>query len=801
MSSTSSASVAIPHAIEIPAGDLAAALQLLSKQTGADLVYRPEQVAGLKTPGVKGTLTVEQAIDRLLQGTALQLSTNAAGAMLIAEPKPSARIPRQATNQLRLAHAAGSYQPSEALASGDRSASGSPGDADKRMSVEEIVVVGKGYGAPETKANIALRRFPNTATIVDQERIQRQNLVTLEDVGRRTLGLTGSSSASSSQFISRGFVIDKYLIDGVPEMSATLGTTTPDIFLYDRVEVLRGPAGLFSGAGSPAGAINLVRKRPLEERRVSAELNLGSWDNYRGEIDVSVPLSDAIGVRGGVAYQDRDQFYDVGFEDRLAGFVISDFDLAERTTITIGADYDRLKVAETFGLPGLVGGGFANFPPSTFAGAGWNRLQAENRSAFVEARQGLGDRWNLRANLRYSDYEQVGHYAYPGFVPVTPDDGVVPLADFAGISKQNTTEIDVHAVGSVALFGRDHEILIGADFSRGSGDSKSRFLYGVDSFDLYHPVYDFPETPTTPDLSIQDDIKQYGIYAQVRARATESLMLVLGGRLSDYELDNTFTYFGEAPDAAHTEVSSQFVPYGGVVWDFLPQWTAYASYAETFAPQSARTADGDLIDPAIGKQIEAGIKGSPWSDAVLLSLAVYQIEEVNRAQLVPPQEDQIFVASGRVVSEGLELEINGELVPGWQLNGGYAYNTNEYDEDILYQGQPFTLVSPKHQVKFDTQYQPGGGLLRRFSIGGGATWFSKTTGGIVDEFGDDGRVSQGAYVVVDLRLGYQLSDTLRLSAQVNNLFGEDYYATIGNIYGDNFFGARRNFLLTARVAL
>ncbi len=788
--SSPSASIAAPHAIEIPPGDLAAAIQLLVKQTGADLVYRPEQVAGLKTPGIKGTLTTEEAIGKLLEGTALRLSTNAAGAMLIAEPKPSARVPAQ--DSVRLAQAASASGQSQAPSDADPSA------ADPAL--DEIVVVGKGYGAPETKSNIALRQFPNTATIVDQERIQRQNLVTLQDVGRHTLGITGVSNASSGQFISRGFVIDKYLIDGVPEMSAILGTTTQDIFRYDRVEVLRGPAGLFSGAGSPAGAINLVRKRPLEERRVSTELNLGSWKHYRGELDVSVPVSDAIGFRGGVAYQDQDQFYDFGFENRLTGYVVSDFELAERTTLTIGADYDRLKVAENFGLPGLVGGGFADFRYSTFAGAAWNRVRGASSSAFLELQQGLGERWHLRANVRHSKFDRDGHYAYPGFVPVTPTDGVVPLADFAGASKQDSTEIDVHAVGSVSLFGRNHEILFGVDFARGSNDQRSRFLYGVDSLDLYDPDYDFPETPLTPDVSIEDDIKQHGVYGQARFRVSNGLMLVLGGRVSNYDLENVFTFLGSPPSIGRTELSGQFVPYGGVVWDFLPQWTAYASYAETFAPQAARTADGELIEPAIGKQIEAGVKGSPWSDAWLVSLALYQIEEVNRAQLVPPQEAQIFVASGRVVSEGVELEANGELKPGWQLNGGYAYNTNKYEEDLLFNGQPFTRVSPKHQIKVDTQYQPGGGMLHRFSIGGGVVWFSETTGGILDADGIDGRVTQGAYTVVDLRLGYQVSDHLKLSAQVNNLFDDDYFATIGNIYGDNFFGARRNFLFTARMA-
>src|SRR5262249_43692103 len=73
-----------PHTVSIPAGDLKAGLELLMKQTGAELVYRPEQVSGLKTQGAQGTLKAEQAVARLLAGTPLVLNEDASGALLIA---------------------------------------------------------------------------------------------------------------------------------------------------------------------------------------------------------------------------------------------------------------------------------------------------------------------------------------------------------------------------------------------------------------------------------------------------------------------------------------------------------------------------------------------------------------------------------------------------------------------------------------------------------------------------------------------------------------------------------------------
>src|SRR6266404_1646090 len=73
-----------PKKVDIPAGDLRQALLQLSKQYGADLVYRPEQVTGLKTHGAHGELTTKQAVSLLLEGTPLELRTDPSGAMLIA---------------------------------------------------------------------------------------------------------------------------------------------------------------------------------------------------------------------------------------------------------------------------------------------------------------------------------------------------------------------------------------------------------------------------------------------------------------------------------------------------------------------------------------------------------------------------------------------------------------------------------------------------------------------------------------------------------------------------------------------
>jgi outer membrane receptor for ferric coprogen and ferric-rhodotorulic acid len=254
---------------DIPAGSLGAALNSFGRAAGVAVSYDPAVVRGRRTAGVRGAHASVEALDMLLQGTGLRAAADGAGGFIVSA----------ATPKVRRVSLHGATQ--------------APATESAETEASDIIVVGKGYGiAVGTKSLAPLREVPNTVTLVGQERIREQNLFTITDLATQTTGLTTTGGDSDlAQFMSRGFTIDNYLVDGVPNNGFT--GEIPDLFLYDRVEILRGPAGLFSGSGSPAGSINLVRKRPLAGFSLQA-LAAGSWNNYRVEIDVSAPVADGI---------------------------------------------------------------------------------------------------------------------------------------------------------------------------------------------------------------------------------------------------------------------------------------------------------------------------------------------------------------------------------------------------------------------------------------------------------------------------------------------------------------------------
>lgn len=725
-----------------------------------------------------------------------------------------------------------------------------PADADTADQAREgdILVVGKSYGREVGKTVTPLKDTPNTITVIDREQIEAQNLFTLEDALTATNGITVNGVGSEDpSFLSRGFAINNYLIDGVPTLSVNFPSAVPDLFFYDRLEVLRGPAGLFSGSGNPAGSINLVRKRPLEAARMQASAGYGSYDNIRLELDVSTPIGDAAGVRAGVMAQDQDQFFDTAHRNRLDAFVVGAVEIGDRTTLTAGVNYDRFRPAIQSGLPGYAGGAdgsdgrLLNVPRSTYLGADWNRFDATTWSGFVELAHRVSDRWTLRATGLVTDVDRVDVYSYIGAQPVTAANrGLTNQIAYRGDSKQRTRSVDVNGIGSFPLFGRDQTLILGADYQASSGTSYFTRLSNYARIDVFNPVSPI-EPPLNPygDLPFYPvqgsgadcsratvvtatcvrqsygasatEVEQYGIYGQMRLSPLAGLTLIGGGRLTWYDTDSQ-TLLPQVGARTGYTIENRFTPYAGIVWDVTRDLNLYASYADSFTPQAQpvgrQRADGDGIEPMIGEQFEAGSKLSLMNDRLLLSAAAYQITQTNRL-FNDPVDTTLYYQLGKVRARGIEAEASGEIVPGWRVNGGYSYTRTKLLADInpAIEGSSLVPVIPRHMGKLFTNYAPTGGVLAGASIGGGLTFFGATSGGTPSSIAANGTrtvstvVRQGSYAVVDLRAGYKLTEQFSLSINVNNVLDRNYYARIFSTARGNYYGSPRTVFATLRYTI
>ena len=205
------------------------------------------------------------------------------------------------------------------------------------------------------KMPLALREIPQSVSVTTRERIDQQNLFSLDEVMQQSAGVTVQPYVLlTTAYFVRGFKVDSFEFDGVPVVIGDMASAPQDISVYERVEILRGANGLLHGSGNPAATVNLVRKRPQYQFSANASVSVGSWDRYRAEADIGGPLNAAGTVRSRLvaAYEDRHFFYDHAKQDTRSIYGITEVDVTRDTLLTFGAQYQTTRsIPDMSGVP------------------------------------------------------------------------------------------------------------------------------------------------------------------------------------------------------------------------------------------------------------------------------------------------------------------------------------------------------------------------------------------------------------------------------------------------------------------
>src|SRR5450830_1604908 len=281
------------HTYAINAGPLASALNDFAVAASVSLSTEPAQTRGLQSNGLRGNYSVAQGFALLLAGSGLEAVQLPNGAYVLRQTFAAAP---QASAEKVMA-------PVLVSASMEHDPVSEHGNS----YAARAVTVGKGVQT--------LREIPQSVSVVTRQKMDDQNLNTIDAVLANTTGITMYDSPMGGRYVfSRGFRVDTYQFDGVVRSFyyPQANNFTSDTDTLDRVEIVRGATGLLQGAGSPSAAINLVRKRPLAEKQVQVAASVGSWNNRRVMVDATGPLNEEGSLRGRVvaSYGDRDYFYD-----------------------------------------------------------------------------------------------------------------------------------------------------------------------------------------------------------------------------------------------------------------------------------------------------------------------------------------------------------------------------------------------------------------------------------------------------------------------------------------------------------
>ncbi|OUM04589.1 TonB-dependent siderophore receptor [Pseudomonas syringae] len=758
---------------DIPAQALSSALKELGRQGDLQILYNPDDVNGKFGSAVYGRLTPEQAIAELLKKADVAHSFEANTLMLGADPSA------QPMNLKPVA------------IKGDRFG---------------ITTEGRGAyaatGVSINKTSQSLRETPQSVTVMTRQLMDDRNLTGLDEVMAQTPGITFSQrNFGSHVFSSRGFVLEdeSYTLDGVAGQGYSVtGWMTPDMAIYDRVEVLRGAAGLLIGAGNPGGAVNLVRKRPTALPQFSITTRAGSWDQYRVDLDGSSKLNDSGSVRGRfvTSYEDRGAFIDGLKKTAPLLYGILETDLTEDTTLTLGL---RHQSADTqgfsiFGLPRYSNGCAVDLPRSTSLAQNWNRHQTRTDEVFSELETRFDENWSGTLSATHSDgaFDQKVAYAQGSIDPASLAGSRLVKTLFRSDTLQSDG-VDGHLDGRFDAFGLTHQLTVGGNGSEQKRDSRYATVNTGQPLDIFNPDHNAITEPARPAWRSTDySDKRYGVYSHLRLSLTESLSLVLGGRVSWYDYQSQ-----SAGITTRAQEDNRITPFAGVIYDLDRDWSWYASYTDIFLPQSGyRTASGAFLDPAIGASHETGIKGELFDKRLNVSLALFYVkqkdiaieDDAHAGQCLSNDAYGTCYLNGDIRrSKGVDMEISGEPLPGLQTLAGYTFNLTRGSD-----GQSISAETPRHMVRLSSRYTLPG-TWRRLTVGGGVSAQSGySTHASTQPIDNPGRA------IWDARASWKIDEHWSVALNGNNLLDRTYYKATGDIDRGNYYGDPRNYVLTLR---
>ncbi|WP_376964005.1 TonB-dependent siderophore receptor [Azospirillum sp. A26] len=770
------------RAFAIAGGPLPGVLAAYGQAAGLQILYPTDIAQGLSSPGVTGTMAPREALVRLLAGTGLTARFVDADTVTLEKPVSGS----DGATMLDTMTVQG-------VASSDRGRSEGSGS-----------YTATGPSASATKLDLTPRETPQSVTVMTRQRMDDQGLNEIRDVLDQTVGVSrmqrGAVGSDGDEVFARGFAVTNYQVNGIPRSTVYgFDDSISDMAIFDRVEVVRGASGLLNGVGEPSASVNLVRKRPTSTVQGYAEAQAGSWNRYRGEADLSGPLTENGRLRGRIvgAYQDNDSFLDRLHGRKKVLYGVLEADITEDTTWTAGIEYQKHRSdhASNAGFPLFYADGTkTDFSRSYNSGANWAYHMHDNLTVFSELKHRFGDGWTATLNLEHSrrEYDSLLGFGTNGDLNRDGTGMSVWAGRWNSNLEQTTVSADVN--GGFDLFGRRHDLMAGVSGYYAKRDGLDYPLWYIDGYDPSISNYftwngNIARPTLVPTGWSQTDERQMAAYAATRLRPTDALSIILGSRISRWEqIEESHPDGAEGTYGKRSE-NGVLTPYAGVVLDLTDIWSVYASYTSIFKPQNYKDASGQTLDPLDGDAYETGVKAEFFGGALNASAAVFLIKQNNLGEVDPgrftPSGAQAYRAVKGAESRGFEIEAAGEVMTGWQVGGGYSHSSVKNAS-----GQRMMTYVPRDSVKlFSTYRLPG--AWNRLTVGGNVKWEGNVYTGTGAE-----RYDRDGYAVVDLMARYQITDKVSATLNVNNVLDKKYMSSI-DVSG--YYGEPRNVLLSLRA--
>lgn len=655
--------------------------------------------------------------------------------------------------------------------------------------IEKLTIVGtrdNRISEGATGLIMDISETPQSISILGNQAMENFAAFSINDALKLANGITVEEwETNRTNYTSRGFEIKNTQIDGVG-LPNNWGIVTGaiDVYGYDKIEVIRGANGLLTGVGNASGTINCVRKRPTNETKGQVTAALGSFDFQRVQADYSTALTDDGSWAGRIVATTEDKASHLnGLQnDRSFVYGVIDGQLSEYATLTFGYSLqDANTKGNTWG--GLVfnysDGSQAEWDVSDTTTQEWTQWDTINESAFVELGYLLPNNWDLKLTYNHRNFEGDSKLFY-AYGVIDPETGL-GLTGWPGryYDERSNNLFEASVAGFYTLFGKEHQLLLGASTASSDSNSSNNTFDFVNT-PAYGPTPAFPygldaieEPQWSAERSLYSDLEQSlsRIYGTTRLSVTDDLYVIAGFNAIRYEREGVNN--GTQIDQSESELS----PYVGLTYNIVEDINLYFSYSDIYQPQEQYDITGQYLDPTKGVNVEGGVKAQLFAGKLLATVAVFNADQQNLATYAGTNPDtlQYYYEGTDVESKGYELELVGQASDNVTVNLAYtSFKVN----DIA--GNETNLWAPQQKATFSVDYSLP--QLDQLTIGLGGKWQSEISNTTYN-------LHQGAYSLLNVFARYNLSEQLRIQANLNNITDEKY---INSLHTVGYYGAPVN---------
>lgn len=667
--------------------------------------------------------------------------------------------------------------------------------------LEHIQVVGSVNKFGALKDEIPLLETARSVSIETADDFAMKGMLTLDDTLVYSAGVVGEMFGFSTRgdFASvRGFDAPEYR-DGMQSLSGNYNNTRPELYTLEQVEVLKGPASVLFGPGSPGGIVNIVSKRPRADAKNEIQFELGSFERNQVAADISINSDDDTMLSRFVTlYRNSSTQIDEVNDDSFVFAPSFTYAPTDYTSVTVLADFTKRDsdTAQQF-LP-LTGTLFPSASGEKISNTvylgepGFNVFDTESWALTVLAEHQLNETWSFDLSSRYRDGESEYKQTWIAFlgtgVPRIDENGNGARTWFQSNGFSEQFQFDARARANFDLGDTEHRVLIGVSHQRIDNRVDRSMLRGFDFatgipqgglINVFNPVYG--NQPDLPEIQrgLETEDRIFGIYIHDQMN-WGNWVFNAGVRFDDVSKDDGTG--ADKTDENETSLSAS------VLYQFDNGVSPYFNYSESFQPVfGIDNVTGQALKPEEGEQMELGVKWQPAGTKHFITVAAFDIELSNLS-------NPAALPGGASQQEGVSE------VQGVELEAFFDWNE-------------FTLEL--NAMSLDSEEQNG---FQRSSIpeNGASAWFSyspQRTEGLTTGFGvryvgeneSTGlnrltglplTITTPSYTVFDVAVSYEWSQW-EASLNVKNVSDKDYFATC-LARGDCFPGEERS--VTARLS-